>query len=52
MNFSPRPGKFVTAAEFGDIFDGFSIGIDRDSGIVAPVFNECNAAVNKERMQR
>lgn len=52
MNFSPRPGKVITAAEFADTFDGFSIGVDRDSEIVVPVFNERNAAVDMERMQR
>lgn len=40
MNISPRPGKFVTAAEFADIFDVCSIGVDRDSEIVVTVFNE------------
>jgi pyruvate,water dikinase len=47
----------ILAAEFCGIFDGFSIGsndltqlilgVDRDSEIVAPIFNERNAAVKK-----
>ncbi|MFZ2282042.1 MAG: hypothetical protein WAW39_29865 [Prosthecobacter sp.] len=45
-------GNVIKAAEFADTFDGFSIGTDRDNGIVVPVFNERNAAVDKERMQR
>jgi len=49
------PSNVVLAAEFAEIFDGFSIGsndltqlilgVDRDSEIVAPIFNERNAAV-------
>ena len=45
----------ILAAEFASIFDGFSIGsndltqlilgVDRDSEIVAPIFDERNAAV-------
>jgi pyruvate,water dikinase len=49
------PSNVVLADEFCDIFDGFSIGsndltqlvlgVDRDSEIVAPIFDERNAAV-------
>lgn len=49
------PSNVVLAAEFAEIFDGFSIGsndltqlilgVDRDSEIVAPIFNERNPAV-------
>lgn len=49
------PSNVVLAAEFAEIFDGFSIGsndltqlilgVDRDSEIVAPIFDERNAAV-------
>ena len=49
------PSNVILAAEFCEIFDGFSIGsndltqlilgVDRDSEIVAPIFNERNAAV-------
>ena len=49
------PSNVILAAEFAEIFDGFSIGsndltqlilgVDRDSEIVAPIFNERNAAV-------
>jgi pyruvate,water dikinase len=49
------PSNVILAAEFADIFDGFSIGsndltqlilgVDRDSEIVAPIFNERNPAV-------
>ncbi len=49
------PSNVVSAAEFAEIFDGFSIGsndltqlilgVDRDSEIVAPVFDERNPAV-------
>jgi pyruvate,water dikinase len=45
----------ILAHEFAEIFDGFSIGsndltqlilgVDRDSEIVAPIFDERNAAV-------
>lgn len=51
------PSNVILADEFADIFDGFSIGsndltqlilgVDRDSEIVAPLFNERNAAVKK-----
>lgn len=49
------PSNVILAAEFAAIFDGFSIGsndltqlilgVDRDSEIVAPIFDERNAAV-------
>jgi pyruvate,water dikinase len=49
------PSNVILAAEFCEIFDGFSIGsndltqlilgVDRDSEIVAPIFDERNAAV-------
>ena len=49
------PSNVILAVEFAEIFDGFSIGsndltqlilgVDRDSEIVAPIFNERNAAV-------
>ena len=49
------PSNVILAEEFADIFDGFSIGsndltqlvlgVDRDSEIVAHVFDERNAAV-------
>jgi pyruvate, water dikinase len=51
------PSNVILADEFGDLFDGFSIGsndltqlilgVDRDSEIVAPIFDERNAAVKK-----
>jgi pyruvate,water dikinase len=51
------PSNVILAEEFADIFDGFSIGsndltqlilgVDRDSEIVAPIFDERNAAVKK-----
>ena len=51
------PSNVILAAEFCEIFDGFSIGsndltqlilgVDRDSEIVAPIFDERNAAVKK-----
>jgi pyruvate,water dikinase len=51
------PSNVVLAEEFAEVFDGFSIGsndltqlvlgVDRDSEIVAHVFNERNAAVTK-----
>lgn len=51
------PSNVVLAEEFCEIFDGFSIGsndltqlilgVDRDSEIVAPIFDERNAAVKK-----
>jgi pyruvate,water dikinase len=49
------PSNVILASEFCGIFDGFSIGsndltqlilgVDRDSEIVAPIFNEQNPAV-------
>ncbi|MEY3895960.1 MAG: Phosphoenolpyruvate synthase [Verrucomicrobiota bacterium] len=49
------PSNVILANEFCEIFDGFSIGsndltqlilgVDRDSEIVAPIFNEQNPAV-------
>ena len=49
------PSNVILADEFADIFDGFSIGsndltqltlgVDRDSEIVAPIFDERNPAV-------
>ena len=51
------PSNVILADEFADIFDGFPIGsndltqlildVDRDSEIVAPIFDERNAAVKK-----
>ncbi len=51
------PSNALLADEFLDIFDGFSIGsndltqltlgLDRDSGLVADLFDERNAAVKK-----
>jgi pyruvate,water dikinase len=51
------PSNVILADEFAEIFDGFSIGsndltqlilgIDRDSEIVADIFDERNAAVKK-----
>ncbi len=51
------PSNVILAEEFADVFDGFSIGsndltqlvlgVDRDSEIVAHVFDERNAAVKK-----
>ena len=51
------PSNVILADEFAEIFDGFSIGsndltqlilgVDRDSDIVAPLFDERNAAVKK-----
>jgi pyruvate, water dikinase len=51
------PSNAILAAEFAELFDGFSIGsndltqlvlgVDRDSEIVAPLFDERNAAVKK-----
>ncbi len=51
------PSNVILADEFADIFDGFSIGsndltqltlgVDRESEIVAPIFDERNAAVKK-----
>ncbi len=49
------PSNVILAREFAELFDGFSIGsndltqlilgVDRDSEIVAPIFDERNAAV-------
>jgi pyruvate,water dikinase len=49
------PSNVLLAREFAEVFDGFSIGsndltqlvlgVDRDSEIVAPIFDERNAAV-------
>ena len=51
------PSNVILAEEFAEIFDGFSIGsndltqlilgVDRDSDIVAPLFDERNPAVKK-----
>lgn len=51
------PSNVILAEQFAEIFDGFSIGsndltqlilgVDRDSEIVAPVFDERNAAVKR-----
>jgi len=51
------PSNVIQAEEFSEIFDGFSIGsndltqlilgVDRDSEIVAPIFDERNAAVKR-----
>jgi pyruvate,water dikinase len=51
------PSNVILAAEFADIFDGFAIGsndltqlvlgVDRDSEIVAHVFDERNEAVKR-----
>ncbi|MBI3869818.1 MAG: phosphoenolpyruvate synthase [Verrucomicrobia bacterium] len=51
------PSNVILAEEFAEIFDGFSIGsndltqlilgVDRDSEIVAPIFDERNAAVKR-----
>lgn len=51
------PSNVILAEEFADLFDGFSIGsndltqlvlgVDRDSEIVAPIFDERNPAVKK-----
>lgn len=51
------PSNVILAEQFAQIFDGFSIGsndltqlilgVDRDSEIVAPVFDERNAAVKQ-----
>lgn len=51
------PSNVILASEFAEIFDGFSIGsndltqlilgVDRDSEIVAPVFDERNDAVRR-----
>ncbi len=49
------PSNVILAEEFAEVFDGFSIGsndltqltlgVDRDSEIVAPIFDERNGAV-------
>ena len=51
------PSNVLLAKEFAEVFDGFSIGsndltqlilgVDRDSEIVAPIFDERNPAVKK-----
>jgi len=51
------PSNVVLAEEFAELFDGFSIGsndltqlilgVDRDSAIVAPIFDERNPAVTR-----
>jgi pyruvate,water dikinase len=51
------PANVILAREFAEIFDGFSIGsndltqlvlgVDRDSEIVAPLFDERNEAVKR-----
>jgi pyruvate,water dikinase len=51
------PSNVILAAEFGDVFDGFSIGsndltqlvlgVDRDSALVAHLFDERNEAVKR-----
>ena len=51
------PSNVILAEEFSEVFDGFSIGsndltqlilgVDRDSEIVAPIFDERNDAVKK-----
>jgi pyruvate,water dikinase len=51
------PSNVILADEFADLFDGFSIGsndltqlilgVDRDSEIVAPIFDERNPAVKR-----
>lgn len=51
------PSNVILANEFAEVFDGFSIGsndltqlvlgVDRDSQIVAPLFDEQNSAVKK-----
>jgi pyruvate,water dikinase len=51
------PSNVILAEEFAEIFDGFSIGsndltqlilgVDRDSEIVAPIFDERNPAVTQ-----
>jgi pyruvate,water dikinase len=51
------PSNVILAEQFAEIFDGFSIGsndltqlllgVDRDSEIVAPVFDERNEAVTR-----
>jgi pyruvate,water dikinase len=51
------PSNVILASEFADIFDGFSIGsndltslvlgIDRDSQLLQPLFDERNEAVKR-----
>ncbi len=51
------PSNFLQAEDFAKLFDGFSIGsndltqlilgVDRDSAMVAPLFNERNAGVKE-----
>jgi pyruvate, water dikinase len=51
------PSNVLLAEKFAEVFDGFSIdpndlaqltlGVDRDSEIVAPIFDERNATVKK-----
>jgi pyruvate,water dikinase len=51
------PSNVILAEEFAEVFDGFSIGsndltqlilgVDRDSEIVAPIFDERNSAVKQ-----
>ena len=51
------PSNVILAEEFAEIFDGFTIGsndltqlilgVDRDTEIVAPIFDERNPAVKK-----
>jgi len=51
------PANVILAKEFAEIFDGFSIGsndltqlilgVDRDSEVVAPIFDERNEAVKR-----
>jgi pyruvate,water dikinase len=55
------PSNVILAEEFAELFDGFSIGsndltqlilgVDRDSEIVAPIFDERNPAVKKSIAQ-
>ena len=51
------PSNVILAEEFAEVFDGFSIGsndltqltlgVDRDSALVAPLFNERDEAVKR-----
>ncbi|MBP0034538.1 MAG: phosphoenolpyruvate synthase [Roseofilum sp. Belize BBD 4] len=51
------PSNVILASEFAQVFDGFSmgsndltqltLGLDRDSGLVAPLFDERNEAVKR-----
>jgi pyruvate,water dikinase len=55
------PSNIILAAEFAEIFDGFSIGsndltqltlgVDRDSAQVAPLFDERNEAIRRSCAQ-